>query len=304
MSLKSRINRSAMASIGRNLSAIAVLFMLGGPLAACNQERNESIRLMNEGIRLYRNQRVDRAAKLLADAVKTDPTNDRAHYFEGMIRFQKFGDAPKAEELLRKAIELNNDDADYHYQLGAVLAATERHPEAVDQFEQTLKLKPDHAEAQLRLGRSLETLERFDAAQVAYREAVKGNPRLPEAYNALGMLYFRFEQYAHAAQVLKNAVENIPDFAQNYHDLGLVYQAQHRFDDAVAQFKHAMDLEPGQASAMFNLGMTYLAQNNSSQALLMLKRYQMLKTATEDTVRAQTARDIVMRLEAEQLNNP
>ena len=277
---------------------MAALSTVALAAAGCNQARNDSIRMMNEGLKLFRNQKIHKAVEALAQAVKTDPTNDRAHYYEGMIRYQKLGDSERGEKLLRRAVELNGDDPDYHYHLGAVLAGLSRDREAIDQFDQAVALKADHAEAHLRRGRSLERLEKYDDAQAAYREAVKSDPRLPEAYNALGMLYFRFEKYAHAAQVLRNAVENVPDFAQNYHDLGLVYQAQKRYDDAVVQFTRSMGLDPGQPAALFNLGMTYAANDNPVEALKALKQYLVQKSAAEDKVRSQTARDVVARIEA------
>jgi tetratricopeptide (TPR) repeat protein len=286
-----------LGQLSRRVLIAAALALSSGAVAGCNQERNESIRLMNEGIKLYRSQKVHKAVATLAEAVKADPTNDRAIYFEGMIRYQKLGQVEPGEKLLRRAVELNKQEADYHYHLGAALAIQARHREAVDLFDQCVALKGDHAEAHLRRGLSLESLERYDDAQGAYREAIKANPRLAEAYNALGTLYFRFEQYGHAAQVLRNAVQNVPEFAQNYHDLGLVYQAQKRYEDAIAQLQRAIELDPAQPAVLFNLGMTHMANDNAAEGIKQLKRYLAQRTATEDPVRSQTAKDLVARYE-------
>lgn len=276
--------------------AFACLVLL--PVAGCNRERNESIRLMNKGLAQYRAQHLTEAATLLGEASRLDPSNDRALLYLGMIQYQRFSDLPAAEKNLRRAVELKPANWEGHYHLGAVLYRKGEWKAAASAFEESLKARPDHAESHLRLGYSMEKMEKFDRAQEAYHEAIRANPRLPEAYNALGNLYRRFEKYSQAAQVLKNAVENNPGYAANYQDLGLVYQEQKRFEDAVAQLEKAHTLEPGNATILFNLGMTYLASGNPMKSLENLRTYVSRMASNDDPVRVQTARDIIMRLEA------
>ena len=277
---------------------LAGVLVVSGLSTGCNQERNESIRLMNEGLKLYRHDRLVKAVDRLAQAASVDPTNDKALFYEGMVRYQKLGELAKGEARIRKAIELNATEYQYHYHLGAILSAQKNFPGAVGAFKKALALKGDHAESHLRLGQAQEAQDKFDLAQESYREAVKANPRMPEAYNALGTLYLRFEKYAQAAQVLRNSIENAPSFSPNYRALGLVYQAQKRYDDAIREFEKSLSLSPSDASTLFNLGMTYAANDNPEMAVRHLKRYQVQKTMTEDAVRAQIARDMITRMEA------
>lgn len=275
------------------LACFALLALLG-----CNRERNESIRLMNQGLAQYRAQRLSEAVGLLNEAARLDPSNDRAFLFLGMIQYQRFSDLPAAEKNLRRAVELKPAYWESQYHLGAVLYRKGEWKAAASAFEESLKAKPDHAESHLRLGYSMEKVEKFDRAQEAYHEAIRANPRLPEAYNALGNLYRRFEKYSQAAQVLKNAVENNPGYAANYQDLGLVYQEQKRFDDAAAQLEKAHTLDPGNVTVLFNLGMTYLSAGNPVKSLENLRLYVSRRGGDADPVRVQTAQDIIMRLEA------
>ncbi|MCA9527422.1 MAG: tetratricopeptide repeat protein [Myxococcales bacterium] len=287
-----------MKQILVRLLVLAFLVPAVAPLAGCNRERNESIRMMNKGLALYRAQRTPEAIKELEEAVRTDPKNDKAYLYLGMIQYQRLGDLGTAEKNLRRAIELKADAFEAHYHLGATLSRKDEWKAAAGEFEEALKLRPDHAESHLRLGYAMEQLDKYDRAQEAFHEAIRANPRLPEAYNALGNLYRRFEKYSHAAQVLKNAVENNPGYAANYHDLGLVYQEQKRFDDAISQLEKARTLDPSNPTILFNLGMTYLAAKNGMKALDNLRAYVGRRTASEDAIRVQTARDIITRLEA------
>lgn len=279
----------------RLVSLLALGLML--PVAGCNMDRNESIRLMNKGISLYNAKRTGEALKALDEATEKDSKNQRAYLFLGMIQYQRVADLESAEKNLRKAIELKADDYEAQYHLGSLLTRKEDWRQAASAFEAAIKAKPDHAESHLRLGYAMDHLEKFDRAQEAYRESIKADPRRPEAYNALGNLYRRFEKYSHAAQVLKNAVENNPDYAANYHDLGLVYQEQKRYADAIRLLEKARLLDPGNATILFNLGMTYIAAKDPAKALDNLRAYLGRRTAREDPIRVDTARDLITRLE-------
>ncbi len=280
--------------------ALAFAVALGASLSlgGCNQERNESIRLMNKGIAYYKRDKIVEAIDHFAQAAQVDPSNDRAFFYQGLLQYQKRGDFDDARKSIQRAIEINGDDFEYHYHLGVVLSRAEQWKQAVDAFAQAIKLKADHAESHLRQGMALEQTGQYDRAQEAFVAAVKADPRLPETYNALGNLYRRFDQMSHAAQVFKNGIENNPQFALNYHDLGLVYQAQKRFDDAIKQFEQAQKLDPGSPSALFNLGMTYAANDDPQRAIQQLKVYLTRRTAAEDAIRVQIAQDMISRLEA------
>lgn len=263
----------------------------------CNQERNESIRLMNQGLQAFKRDRLTDALEMLGQASDVDPTNDRAFFYQGLLYEQKLGKFGKAEELYRRALEVNPGSAEYQYHLGATLSKQQKWKEAVAAYEKSLEIDGEQAEAHLRLGMALERLERFDRAQEVYMQAVRTDPRLPETYNALGNLYRRFEQYSHAAQVFKNGIENNPSWPLNYHDLGLVYQAQKRYDDAIEQYDKVRQLDPKHSGSLFNLGMAYNATGDRAKAIGFLKLYLSRRTANEDPLRIEAAEDTLARLE-------
>ena len=266
----------------------------------CNQHRNESIRLMNQGIAAAKRDKATAAVDFLGQATLKDPKNHKAFFYKGLVQYQKLGELAKGEADLRRAIEIDATDLDYHYHLGLVLLGKKEWVQAVDAFEHAIKLQADHSESHIRLGVALEHLEKFDRAQESYHQAVKLDPRRPEGYNSLGNLYRRFEKLSHAAQVFKNGIENNPTFARNYADLGVVYQALKRYDDAIAQFRKALELDRGDSGILFNLGMAYLSSDDRSAALRHLKRYLSHKNAGEDPIRIRVAQNMIARLEAGQ----
>src|SRR5579885_2554338 len=62
------------------------------------------------------------------------------------------GEHGRAIELLNIAVGLAPDVADYHFNLGVVLASARRLEEAAGEFEGALRLEPRHFQAAMNLG--------------------------------------------------------------------------------------------------------------------------------------------------------
>ncbi|MFN3201893.1 MAG: tetratricopeptide repeat protein [Bradymonadia bacterium] len=277
---------------------VALSFTLLVTVSGCNQARTESIRHMNKGVERFQRGDIAKAVSHLEDAVKSDPTNDKAFYYMGLIQYQRMNVPEKGADNLKKAIKINGEDHQYHYHLGNLLSRQKSWVPAINAFEKALAKKPDHAESHYRLARALEMEGKFDRAQEAYGSAIRSRPRFPEAYNALGNLYVRFEKYPQAIQVFKNAIENVPRESINHNDLGLVYARQNRNAEAIQQFKKALEIKPSYASAVFNLGVAYANNGEDEQALKFLRAYLSRRSAADDPVRVGTAQAMATRLEA------
>jgi len=69
-------------------------------------------------------------------------------YFE---RAQTTADGDRAVELYREGLAICPDDEVAHYELGRLLAAQGRYPEAETEFESALKINPNFTDARARL---------------------------------------------------------------------------------------------------------------------------------------------------------
>ena len=69
-------------------------------------------------------------------------------YFE---RAQTTADGDRAVALYREGLAICPDDEVAHYELGRLLAAQGRYPEAETEFESALKINPDFTDARARL---------------------------------------------------------------------------------------------------------------------------------------------------------
>ena len=90
------------------------------------------------------------------------------------------GRAPEAIRVFEKALRIDPDFADGHYNLGIALAQAGKPPEAIQEYECALRLKPDYADAHVNLGTALAKLGRPEDAIRHFEEALRIEPGPPQ----------------------------------------------------------------------------------------------------------------------------
>ena len=88
------------------------------------------------------------------------------------------GEHEAAKKTLMKAIELQPDYADGHYNLGLLLAITGDFQASTEAYRKAIELQPDHTEAYVGIGLAHSLKNNTDslAAIEAFRKALDLNP--------------------------------------------------------------------------------------------------------------------------------
>jgi Flp pilus assembly protein TadD len=126
----------------------------------------------------------------------------------------------------------------------------ERLPQAVSDFTKALELDPNFAETHYNLGSLYEDLRDFDRARSEYRLAMLGG--LTAAYNNLARLYILEKDYVAAVDLLLKGLKLAEHDAEKYalrKNLGWARLGQGRYAEAKAELLTAIDLDRKQASA-------------------------------------------------------
>jgi tetratricopeptide (TPR) repeat protein len=84
--------------------------------------------------------------------------------------------------------------------------------EAIKQFQKALKLNPEKAEIHYNLGLTYQAKGLFDKAIEEYRKALELNPEDAEAHNNLGIIYYNQGSYQKAIEEFNHALSINPDF--------------------------------------------------------------------------------------------
>jgi serine/threonine-protein kinase len=203
-------------------------------------------------------------------AIELDPDFADAHYNLGMcLADQQRYDA--AERACRKAVELRPDWADAYFCLGNILAKQKNHAAAGEAFHEAITLRPDWADAYYNFGNALTGQGKLGAAEAAYRKATDLRPNFALAHNNLGMALSQ-QRKPGAAAAFRKAVALRPDYAVAYHNLGSELAEEQKYGEAEAAFRKAIGLQPDFAPAHLNLARALTEQARFNEALAIVKK--------------------------------
>jgi protein O-mannosyl-transferase len=178
-------------------------------------------------------------------------------FFTKALKAQKARDFKQAEDLYRKAIELNPDAPSY-INLGSVLSEDKaRYSEAEAAYRKAIELDPNIAAAYYNFGTILAKDEtRYSEAEAAYRKAIELDPNYARAFNNLGTMLAKGEtHHTEAEAAFRKAIELNPNYAGAYYNLGnLLFKDETRHSEAEAAYRKAIELDPDDAAAYYNLG--------------------------------------------------
>lgn len=112
-----------------------------------------------------------------------------------------------AESLLRRAIDLEPENSDFHFELGSLYAERGRLERARQEFEQTLMIQPSHLAARYNLGLVYRELGFMSEARSEFRKVLELDPSNVKAQLQIGYIYQAEGFVEEARQVFERARE-------------------------------------------------------------------------------------------------
>ncbi len=197
------------------------------------------------------------AARRRQQSVSRDRRSDKAAQAEqdGLRAYQS-GDVNAAVRLMRRAIELDPQEARLWNNLAGVLLVCNQLVEAESSLERAVSLKPDYPDAWCNLGNVSDRLGKSDAAKASYLQALKLRPRYPDALNNLGIVLAGEGQYDDARSCYESALRLQPDHGDAHCNLGKLYRDTYDYDQARYYFQKAIEL--GRANSNVYCGLAQL----------------------------------------------
>jgi len=153
----------------------------------------------------YENQKKD-AIEVYLEILNLIP-NDSRYWNTLSFNYYEIEQYLKAEEAIKKAIELDPVSAVNYYVLGLILEKQEN---------KTLAIK-------------------------TYKKVIKKNPKFIDAYKHLGSIYLQQQQTNKAIEVYKNALDTVSTISKApiFHNLGVAYQSIGNQSLAALYFGHS-----------------------------------------------------------------
>jgi tetratricopeptide (TPR) repeat protein len=209
-----------------------------------------------DGLANHRAGRLADAERRYRTILADEPGHADSLHMLGVLAHQR-GDHATAASLIGRAIAIDGANAEYHANLGVVLAKRDSKA-AAESYRRAIALDPDSAEIHFNLGNALARLDRADEAAASFRAAIARRETYWEAHAHLGNALRDLRQLDEASESFRAAIALNPRFADLHSNLSAALREQNRLQDAATAAREAVALNPSLPEAHFNLALALL----------------------------------------------
>ena len=212
---------------------------------------------------------------MVATGCKGNPEKAKKKYLESGLAYVDKKQYDAAVIQFKKALQVDPNYADAHYQLGLALLRQGNDKDhviqAYSQLNQAAKLDPKNLKARLEMGDLLWASKDFKKAEEQARTVLQQDPNSAEAYALLGTSLFAQKEPAEALEAYNKVIELKPNQAGGYLNRGVLYTSMKRDAEAEADFKKAISLDPKNLEGYANLSRFYQYKQDLPQAEQVLR---------------------------------
>lgn len=221
----------------------------------------EAPQILEEGRAAFYAGELARARPLLEGYLRIIPGDQGARILLART-LSGLGEGESALRLLRQALEMEPENVDALYYLGALNAALSQ-----AEFERLNRMAPGSARVHQLMGESFFARRNFAEAERAFRAAIAADPSLLEVAVSLGDLKRTQGSFEEAVDFYHRVISRNPSDYGAHYGLGVSFRYLQRPEDAVRHLRKAVELAPESAPAQLALGTTLVQQGRFSEAL-------------------------------------
>jgi tetratricopeptide (TPR) repeat protein len=206
------------------------------------------------------------AIQAVDDAMKRSAPSAALYILAGRA-YASAGNPAKAEELLKKAIDLEPAKLQAYGLLGALYISQKRLGDARDQYTELTKKNPRSVPASTMLGMIMEAQRDLPAAEAQYQKTMGLDAEAAVAANNLAWLYVSSNRNLdQALQLAQTAAKQLGEVPQVNDTLGWIYYRKGIFQPAVRHLEKSIQKDATDPSVHYHLGMAYLQMGEIDKA--------------------------------------
>ena len=180
---------------------------------------------------------------------------------------------PKAQEALRRALEIDDRLAEAHASLGHIRAEYEWDWLGGERAHlRAIELNPGSADIRRWYGNSLQYMGRPQEAIRENTRALELDPLSPINARTLGDAFYRARQYDQAIQQYQNALELDPGFVPALVALGDVYLQKSLYSEGIRELEKVLALAPNNMTALSRIGYAHAVAGRKAEAQIIVAR--------------------------------
>jgi len=206
---------------------------------------------------------IDNALDLFDRAIEKDSLFALAYAGKGQALTLKYNftlDPSWIDESLkfsRKAVELNDQDADVLRTIANALVEKGEFEEALDFYERSLALDSSGFTIYSDMAYMFELSGDMEKAEQFYKKAVQTDPDSHIAHYYLGAFYYYQARFEEAIAEAEKALELSPGHLTIMNLLGACYDGFEEFDKAIDVYEGILESDSTQGQVLRNLGSAY-----------------------------------------------
>ena len=223
---------------------------------------------IKEGIKLFEENKFSEARTFFESFTKANTENDSAFFYLGRIYFNQ-SDYDKALESLEQAIQINDNESDYHLWLGHTYGRKAQNAGLFNRlklaknskgaYEKAVEMDPSNLRARDGLMEYLLQAPGIAGGSVdkaiEQAEEIKKLDRM-RGYMAFIRIYGHQKKYDLQAEEILAAIETDPENSVLKYQLGYNYVNQEKYDDAFTHFEKMIAVNPMDMNANYQIGRT------------------------------------------------
>lgn len=198
---------------------------------------------------------------------------DAEEHADRALEMYERGRWAEAEAELRKAIALNPDQPEWHFNLGLTLEAAERDAEAMPCYERAVELMPGQLDPLLAAGIVANRLGKYERAIIWFHRALRVDAQCELAYAHQIESHVRLANHDEAETTFYLAQQALEE--RSAHCLAMIAESliqQKLYDRAEWCLWQALRLDPTIPRLRARLGAVYAATDRPHRALQMFLR--------------------------------
>ena len=147
-------------------------------------------------------------------------------------------------------MELNNNQALHHYNLGVKLHKLGKLDEAEASYKKAIELKPNYFQAHNNLGSTLQKIGKLDESEASYKKAIKFSPEKSEHWYNKAETLADLEKYDDAITAYRKSIrysegEDSEAIMESWYGIAWVSGLQKNYKGALVAIDAALDIDKG-----------------------------------------------------------
>jgi uncharacterized protein (TIGR02466 family) len=233
------------------------------------QENKENVFLWNiKGMVHSKKKEFSDSLSCFEECLLLDDKNDLV-YANLAFAFLELDNFDKAIENFKKALEINANSFQYHFELGKIYIKKDVIPNAITSLEKSLVINSDNTKASILLVGCYSQMSNPIAITLMER-VVSSHSENTDYMRIISNLYRQFHDYNNSIKYLDSYLSLIPDDVLALYDKGLCYYGLRDFNLAETYFMKSTEIDPDFQPNWLALGQTYYLQYKFKEAIEVL----------------------------------